>query len=59
MKSGALVLTSLVTLVTGHGYLWQPDSRTKLGFKVRYEEQQGHSSLTNRCTGRRRYLPRV
>lgn len=36
MKSAAILLIPLVTMVAGHGYLWQPESRTKLGFKVRY-----------------------
>lgn len=36
MKSAAVVLvSSLSTIVAGHGYLVTPDSRTKLGFEVR------------------------
>lgn len=37
MKSVAVVLvSSLSTIVAGHGYLVTPDSRTKLGFEVRH-----------------------
>ena len=42
MKSAAVVLvSSLSTIVAGHGYLVTPDSRTKLGFEVRHLDKLG------------------
>lgn len=40
MRFVVISLLPLATVVAGHGYLWQPDSRTKLGFKVIEKLQQ-------------------